>query len=254
MQLVKDMEKMLQHNQEPHAHASLDVPVTRESPLDQRIEVYLDSLCTPLESELEKPNSRQARTEMRIHIESLFEANIELGDSREQAIEHALKQFGNTHTIQREWKRTSSTAPNFKTALFTALRLNAAASFAVGVARPVSLRYGSVSVIGWQLMANLVPLVLYVLPVTTGLTIGLFAKRRPMFAVLCSLLLLLLPMTVLNANLSQLIVPYIYPNGATREWATVFLVFWIPFGCAGAGVGSLIRRLMQRRKQPVIAA
>ena len=100
---------MLQHQQETQTHCHLNQPSIASA--DKSVEEYLNQLWAPAASAQDAAVQLQSHAEMRTHIESLIEANMELGDSEEQAVEHALKQFGNTYTLQREWKRINSIKP-----------------------------------------------------------------------------------------------------------------------------------------------
>ena len=137
-----------------------------------------------------------------------------------------------------------------KASLVTALGLNAAGSLAAAITIPLSLRYGNEY--GSQLARIFCPLAVYVLPLVIGLVTGILANRRPMLAMLYSLLLLLLPMSVLDAYLSQFLVNHAFRIGATGEWAMLHLL-WIPLGCAGAGIVSVVRWLKYGPRRIVIA-
>jgi hypothetical protein len=186
---------------------------------------------------------------MRSHIESLVEANVELGDSRELAVEGALTQFGNMNTIRREWKRASSMAPPMKADLTTALGLNAAASFTAVIFTSLTLREGNY-LCGPATHNDWSVLSFYVLPILAGISTGLFAKRRPMLVTLYSLLLLFLPMTLLTSQMAQVV---IHPYPVNMGVLVRANLLWIPLGCASAGIISLIRWLKNGPRRFVVA-
>src|SRR5580658_1397428 len=141
---------MLQQEQEQDAHA-----VSRLTPQDSsdsitnpRVEAYLDSVSPVIASGLDEAHNREARAEMRTHIESLVEAYVELGDSHEQAVEHALEQFGKSHTIRREWGRAYPVQGSVKRSVLTALIFNAMACVTAGTVIPIGIRFAND--LGWR--------------------------------------------------------------------------------------------------------
>ena len=140
---------MLQHQQETDTDSNLSLPVRSEGMSDPRVEAYLDRLSAPVASAINNnTHNHEARIEMRVHIESLIEANMELGDSLEQATEHALVQFGKSQTIQREWRRACPAAGSMKRSVMTALAFNAMACVTAGTVIPIGIRFADG--LGWR--------------------------------------------------------------------------------------------------------
>jgi hypothetical protein len=232
---------MLQYNQgaQSESDAHLESAVNPRSTMHPLVESYLGSLFVPTTS---------AREEMRVHIESLIEANIELGDSMDLAIEHALEQFGSSSTVQREWRRTCPPPDSMKRSVLTALRLNAAGSLAAGVALPLSFRIGNE--IGWHGLRIIGPISLLVAPFAAGLITSIIVRHRPILSTLCASLLLL-PMSTLDSILSRTIGDSVMRIPPDR-WGFVLLV-GTALACTGAGIGSLARWLKHGPRRIVIA-
>lgn len=74
----------------------------REKP---QLELYLDRFCAPLVRTVPAEPLRELRAEVRCHLEALVDAHVELGASRDEAVEAALRQFGKPQTIGRQWAR-----------------------------------------------------------------------------------------------------------------------------------------------------
>jgi hypothetical protein len=243
---MKEMDEMHLHQSEIQPYDHLDQQVKLES--NQKVEHYLNQIGAPAALAHDEAGILEAREELRSHIESLIEANIELGDTHELAVAHALEQFGRSRTIRREFERNNPAS--MKRSLLTAIGFNAAACVIAVTIIPLGIQY--VGDRGWQAASEVTDLGLYALPAAAGLLTGLFAKRRPILATLYSLLALMLPMATLDAIQSRGIGDSMWQIGVISQFV-IFLMCWIPFGCAGAGVGSLMRWVMQRTGRRAIA-
>jgi hypothetical protein len=70
-----------------------------------QIEDYLDHVCAPLVAHVPYKTRREWRGEMRTHLESLTLAHVELGDAPDVAAANALKQFGASDTVSKQWQQ-----------------------------------------------------------------------------------------------------------------------------------------------------
>lgn len=242
---------MLQHQQDLLADSHLNLQGKSEHHSYPRVESYLDSLCSPVASAFGEGHDSEARSEMRTHIESLIEANIELGDSREEAIEHALVQFGKVHTVKRAWKSSmlQEQRGSLRQSIWFALMFNLIAVAAAMTIVPIGVRFADD--VGWRAASSIRELGIYALPAAAGLFTGMYAKRGPVLATLFALMIMLPPMISIDAWQTGSWTHSGAMIGRLNQLA-IFLMSWLPFGCAGAGVGSLIRWMLQRRERPVV--
>lgn len=98
---------MLQHHQEPEPISSQSLPIKPDFSSTQ-IETYLDRISPSVEETLTEEARQERRAEMKTHLGSLIAAYIELGDTPEQALAKALQQFGDSRSVQKEWKRANT--------------------------------------------------------------------------------------------------------------------------------------------------
>src|SRR5688572_116869 len=87
------------------------VPSPPAEAADQRVEEYLDRVCGQLPADLTLARRREVREELRTHLGALVEAHRELGASEEEAVEAALRQFGDARRLAREWRKAAAPAP-----------------------------------------------------------------------------------------------------------------------------------------------
>ena len=70
-----------------------------------RVEAYLDQLLVPLARNLSDFHRDELRRELRAHLWGRVEAYRELGQTEEEAVTEALKQFGGAKDFTRQWRR-----------------------------------------------------------------------------------------------------------------------------------------------------
>ncbi len=172
-------------------------------------------------------------------MDEIIAAYRELGDTPEQAVESALRQFGSSQSVGRAWRQAAiSTAPG-------------AARHSTRVALSFfGLMCLPILAVRFDYLRNLeahVGLLLYLSPLMAGVGTGFLASQRPVRGVLNTLALLFLPMTTLLAWGSA-------TSGrgwwdGTLDTLLVFAISWAPLGCVSAGLGRWLRRQMQGQRQ-----
>jgi len=71
----------------------------------RRVEAYLDQVLAPLTRRLSPFHRDELRREMRAHLWERVDAYCELGQSEEDAVTEALRQFGGAEDFLRQWRR-----------------------------------------------------------------------------------------------------------------------------------------------------
>jgi len=200
-----------------------------------QLEDYLDHVLAPLVGTVPYNRRKELRAELTAHLEALVEARTELGETREQAITAALRQFGNPAVIGGEWLgewRPKSGFPLRTTRLAMAYFLPASllALFVINVLSPVQTPPAAF-------------FVLTVIPTVTGFLVGLLARNRPAAGTLFGVLGLALITGLLGLIevfvLGRLEQPVPMPLSGI---AAIQLCIWAPLGSIAAIAGGVIRR------------
>ena len=98
-----------------------------------RVEAYLDQVLAPLTRQLSLFHQQELRRELGAHLWERVDAYRELGQSEDDAVMEALRQFGGAEDFLRQWRQewTRAARPDAKGGLWQAtaagLRLSAAA-------------------------------------------------------------------------------------------------------------------------------
>ena len=71
----------------------------------RRVEAYLDQILAPLARRLSPFHRDELRRELREHLWARVDAYRELGQSEENAVTEALRQFGGAKDFTRQWRR-----------------------------------------------------------------------------------------------------------------------------------------------------
>lgn len=245
---------MLQHHPESNEGSYPNQLFDGAAASDPRIEAYLNQISAPEHVFVDETAAARTRLEMQTHLECLIDANMELGDTRDAAIEHALQQFGKIGSIKRDWRHClkSQEQPSTKQALRVALGFNAISCVAMMTVIPLAQQ--CTQNLGWRAAGAVADIGLYALPAAAGLLTGLFASRRPMLSTLFSLLILMFPMMVIDGLQSRGLGDSTWVLGPISQLA-IFLLCWIPVGCTVAGVTGICGRCIRSRtKRPVLAA
>jgi hypothetical protein len=237
--------------------------------MDARLEAYLDVICALMPADVPALAIAEMRREMQNHLQTALVAMEELGYTPEESAAHAFTQFGEPQVVakhwRQEWEKTlaDTSAGAFWPSLKTAVKLWSAthAIFAVFLCSTVEQSSTGELPFWWRFASR----TLFVgLPLLTGATIGMRARRRP---VICAFLGygFTLPVIALGVLL------YLIPLRATQmahhvsgfgsvSWPLLSKVglgvyfysfFVLPMGFAGAAVTALGRRIRTRVRRQI---
>ena len=81
------------------------------TPASRRVEAYLDLILAPLSRRLSPFHRAELRRELREHLWARVDAYSELGQSEEEAVTEALRQFGGAQDFTHQWRREWTKAP-----------------------------------------------------------------------------------------------------------------------------------------------
>lgn len=70
-----------------------------------RLEAYLDQVLTPLTRQLTLFHQQELRRELKAHLWERVDAYRELGQSEDDAVTEALRQFGGAEDFLRQWRQ-----------------------------------------------------------------------------------------------------------------------------------------------------
>ncbi len=76
-----------------------------------RVEAYLDQLLVPLARNLSNFHREELRRELQAHLWGRVDAYRELGQSEDEAVTEALKQFGGASDFVQQWRREWQRTP-----------------------------------------------------------------------------------------------------------------------------------------------
>ncbi len=183
-----------QDHQEPFTLDRLTLPSFDQNPQadapasDTRLEVYLDTISALMPSEVGAPALAEMRREMQDHLEATLTALQELGYTEDEAIEHAIAQFGEPRLVAKRWRveweetlaRTERRPfwPSLKLALkaWSAMHLIGLISWLTAVTQ---VPYASTHSL-WGILV--VEALLCGPQIVTGMFLGIRARRRPILA------------------------------------------------------------------------
>lgn len=190
--LVAVRQTLPSFDQSPQASRQADNLLSAPPP-DARLEVYLDSICALMPTEVPALSLAEMRREMHDHLDATLTALNELGYTEDEALEHAIVQFGEPRLVAKRWRveweetlaRTEHRPfwPSLKLALKTWSAMHALALiFWLMVITQVTRTPSP-----WVVLVNQV--MLFGPPIATGMFLGIQARRRPIFATLLGYLL-----------------------------------------------------------------
>lgn len=110
-----------------------------------RVEAYLDQVLAPLMRQLSPFHRDELRREMRAHLWGRVDAYQELGQSEDDAVTEALRQFGGAEDFLRQWRHEwkgavpQTSLLDFQQAIRLALPFTLSALFIVSL--PLLLAY-----------------------------------------------------------------------------------------------------------------
>lgn len=227
------------------------------TPVQDAIEDYLDKVWAATAYILPYTERQERRAEMRMHLEAMTAAYIELDVAPEEAVAAALRQFGDCRKISRqlvrEWEQAALSAPirSARPATRWALRRFGAGALTSAVAIPLLTSIHIHHYIrGWSTPIDMLQLGLFFgLPLLIGLHTGVQVRSRPVLGALRAQLLIYpfmpLVMSGVATNLNMGNIPF-------REiliWSFGYTAMLAPLGCLGAFAGSWIRRFIRRGPQ-----
>lgn len=226
----------------------------------RRVEAYLDQILAPLARKLSPFHREELRRELREHLWARVDAYRELGQSEEEAVTEALRQFGGGKDFLRQWRREWTQARQKSTLrevweaarpafCLSALALSLACLPALFVIHQMH-RYGTGSWVfsnGEMFNHMSQSFLLLFLPIMLGLTAGKYIPRRAAWGVFAALSLDM----GLGAALSGIggwIPPKAQFFSNNAGLVTLLAAPWIPVACASAALSSRwLRRSKSRR-------
>lgn len=215
------------------------VPGGRAAQHSDRIEDYLDHLCTPLIGALSYPARQRVREEARLHLELLIDDFRQAGLEGDAATEAALREYGDPWQNGEGFLEMvgPATSPTRLTRVTGTATLFAFIILALSSALCLLLLQ---AYLGLPRMHGLLPWLLALslaLPVAAGVAVGQKAALSGGGA-LCRAYLVLLP-HALVAGLLQL------PDPEGLWFAGFQILFWLPVSLFSADAAAI---LTQRRR------
>jgi hypothetical protein len=241
---------------EPQATSIPSLP-SKDTEVEHRLEKYLDEVCASFWRELPEEKRNELRAEMRVHLDERVAAHLELGDTAEEAIARTLEQFGKSKKVGRAWRReriaaalaggaSAKQASCIALALYTPTCLLGLYLIQVETTIILGMAAGYMSPQTLQIVNLLAYATSFLLPIPAGILIGMLTRERAVCTSLKSLCFLSLPMIVVHACRP----PF---NQSMAQGGCAMLLFmglfWIPIGCASAGIGGWLRKHTTRRRQ-----
>lgn len=207
---------------------------------NDRIEDYLDHLCTPLVGVVPYAVRHKLRLEAEDHLRALIAEFTEKGLGPTDALDAAMIEHGEPWGIGQAyadaWMRESSeSCPN----RFAASYLLHGLAWA-GMASLPTLFLVEQGCLTYNWAMEWIILLALLAPFAAGGLTGLTAPARPVRAVSCALLLHVLVSFVAGGLL--------LPKTEGLRFACFQLVFWLPMGCGSAWTVAYFRLLHRRQR------
>ena len=226
----------------------------------QRVEAYLVQILAPLTRRLSPFHQEELRRELREHLWARVDAYRELGQSEDEAVTEALRQFGGAEDFMRQWRREwteppprvtlheiwEATRPAF---CLSALALSLACLPALFAIYQMH-RYGRGSWVfssGEMFNHMCQSFLLVFLPIMLGLTAGKYVPCRAAWGVFAALSLDM----GLGAALSGIggwIPPKAQFFSNNAALVTLLAALWIPVACTSAALGGWWKRHSKVRR------
>jgi hypothetical protein len=207
---------------------------------NDRIEDYLDHLCTPLVGLVPYAIRHKLRMEAEDHLCALIAEFTEKGLAPKDALGAAMKEHGEPWTIGQAyadaWMRGS--CENYLNRFGAPYVLHGLAW--VGLASIPTLLLVEQSCLAYGIAMEWVSVLAVLAPFVAGSLTGLTAPARPMRAVCYALLLHIL----VSFAAGGLLLPE--PGGL--RFACFQLIFWLPAGCGSAWTVAYFRLLKRRQR------
>lgn len=272
---------MQEHRQEPHqnppqehyafpasAHLTSGLnPPDSVSLIDMRLNAYLDAICALMPADVPAPAIAEMRREMQSHLQTALVAMQELGYSPEEFAEHAFAQFGEPQVVakhwRREWEKTLADTGAFWPSLKTSVKIWSAAHaiFVIFLCSTVEQLSTGELPFWFRFVSRTL---FFGLPLLTGATIGMRARRRPVTcallgygltlpAIALGVLLYLIPLRSMEmahhlSGFGSVPWPLLSKVGLGMYFYSLFV---LPMGFAGAVVTALGRRIQTRMRRQI---
>jgi len=211
-----------------------------EDDRNARLDDYLDRVVAPLVDDVPHVRRRELRAELGAHLESLVEAHLELGDTPEEALAAALRQFGPPRQVGkcwlREWRRER---PARLESPMQAARVGflcyLTASFFAWLCSSAAVAVGN-SAVGGLLVLNAV-----VFPIVAGLLTGILVRTLHGYGALlgCSCAALVCGIIGAFESTPALAEVQHFPLAVL---AATQVVIWLPLAAASGAIGGSLRR------------
>jgi hypothetical protein len=215
-------------------------PRADPSPAEARIEDYLDHLCAPLVGRMPYPQRQALRAEARQHLDMRIAAYTELGSAPDEAVEQALKQFGDPGDLARQWVLTCQ--GRGADSLSVEAPLGAAFGwFALATLGVIAGTFVKPTAGFWTVMGLCAPL-------WAGLLTGLLSRGRHAMGTFYALAILI-PLTI-GVGYVLPIVPDPAGDGLS-PLPIIQFVLWMPLGCAAAAAGGWLQGVRDRLRRPL---
>ena len=209
--------------------------------VDDRIDDYLDHLCTPLIGTVPYQVRKRLRLEAEEHILQLIVEFSETGLSANDSLVAGLKEHGEPWRIGQayvdEWLR--STSRSAASRLIAPYLLHGFAWCGL-VSVPVLLMVEQSCVSRYNFPTESVSVVVIVAPLIVGVLTGITSPCRPISAVCVSMGIFVLVSAIAGA--------IFYPDITTLRFAGVQALYWTPVASICAWATAYFRLLHQRQR------
>ena len=226
------------------------------TPASRRVEAYLDLILAPLSRRLSPFHRAELRRELREHLWARVDAYSELGQSEEEAVTEALRQFGGAEDFTRQWRREwapqSVTLREVWAATRLALPLSVAA-FLLACLPPIFAAYqmwvystDSWLYIHYDTFNHIWLCLIFLLPCALGLSVGQRAGRSAVLGMFGAL-----ATVCLSGCLVNIIGGYLWEQmtflGPSAGLIGLLAAVWMPVSCTAAAVGGKWARRFRTR-------
>ncbi|MCC2672372.1 MAG: hypothetical protein K0Q72_4844 [Armatimonadetes bacterium] len=236
-----------EHGPEPEPSRS-DLNPPLELPAeDPAFTGYLDEVCAPLARLAPEYWVSDLRAELAMHLECTAEAFEELGESRRCAVASACRTLGDPERLGQRWERhwrEKLPEPFRKTFRLAFRHYSTAALISVGVLLLSSHHLLNGPPNGANFGDLLRILGVLVMPVLAAAQFAQRSRGRRVLASAAAVAAVAAATAVIGGLL-----PGPDPGGFRPFFWQMELVYWLPIGCATAGITTLLQARKERRRQ-----
>lgn len=223
----------------------------------RRVEAYLDQVLAPLTRRLSRFHWEELRREMREHLWARIDAYGELGQSEEEAVTEALRQFGGAEDFTRQWQREWMKTPPSVTfrevweAARPALRLSLPALILVPATIALAGFLAFTSQLGGPFLAALFSVYSVGAVILSPLALGLAQSRRapcrPGLGMFGALSVEIFGLSALSWLTGRLL-PDPSPVVQCLDGVLLLAFFWLPVACTSAALTGWWARRSEARQ------